>query len=111
MKLSPDQLASLPVGAAYQAKDKNATGTIRKTKDNTLEFTANCDSLTFLVEELKTEVHHLNSLNTALKTELNEQKTVEVKEPNGWQWFQIYGFWVLLTIAIIKKTYRKWKRK
>lgn len=109
--VSPEELISLPVGAQYQSKDKNATGTIRKTEDNKIEFTANCDSLTILVQELKTEVHHLNSQNTALKTQLNEQKTVEVNKLTGLQWFQIYGFRLYLLLTIIYIIYRKWKRK
>lgn len=109
--VSPEQLISLPVGAQYQSKDKNATGTIRKTEDNKIEFTANCDSLIILVQELKTEVHHLNSQNTALKTQLNEQKTVEVNKLTGLQWFQIYGFRLYLLLTIIYIIYRKWKRK
>jgi hypothetical protein len=93
----------LPVGGKYQAVDGNATGTIEKKADGSLEFTANCDSLTLVVETLSKEVFHLNKEKTELKERLKEQKTEETNRLTGFQWFQIYGFriYVLLTIIII----------
>lgn len=101
--LTPKQLEDLPVGGIYQARDGNATATIEKKPDGSLEFTANCDSLTLVVEALSKEVYHLNKEKTELKESLKEQKTEEVNRLTGWQWFQIYGFriYVLLTIIII----------
>lgn len=101
--LTPKQLEDLPVGGIYQARDGNVTATIEKKPDGSLEFTANCDSLTLIVEALSREVYHLNEEKTELKESLKEQKTEEVNRLTGWQWFQIYGFriYVLLTIIII----------
>ena len=99
--VSFDQLDSLPAGASYQQKSGNATGTITKNNDNTLTITANCDSLILLVESLKKEVYHFQSENTTLKSELNERQTQVLKEPSSWQWFQIYGFRILLIINLI----------
>lgn len=112
--LTPKQLEDLPVGGKYQAKDGNATGTIEKKADGSLEFTANCDSLTLLVESLTKEVYRLNKEKTELKTNLKEEKVVEVNKLNGFQWFQIYGFriYVLLTfIFIIYKNIKNGKIK
>lgn len=112
--LTPKQLEDLPVGGKYQAKDGNATGTIEKKDDGSLEFTANCDSLTLLVESLTKEVYRLNKEKTELKTNLKEEKVVEVNKLSGFQWFQIYGFriYVLLTfIFIIYKNIKNGKIK
>lgn len=111
MTVSPEELINLPVGAQYQSKDKNATGTIRKTEDNNIEFTANCDSLWMYLGYSIKEVYRLEKENKALKTQLNEQKTVEVNKLTGLQWFQIYGFRLYLLLTIIYIIYRKWKRK
>lgn len=101
--LTPKQLDDLPVGGIYQAKDGNATGTIEKKPDGSLEFTANCDSLMLVVETLSKEVYRLNKEKTEIKESLKEQKTEETNKLTGFQWFQIYGFriYVLLTIIII----------
>lgn len=100
----------MPVGGKYQARDGNATGTIEKRADGSLKFTANCDSLTLLVESLTKEVYRINKNKTELKTNLKEEKVVEVNKLRGFQWFQIYGFrvYVLLTFFfIIYKTIKK----
>ena len=101
LNLLIDVLDSLPVGALFQARDGNATGTVIKNDDNTLTFIANCDSLIFLVEQLNKELYHSRSENTTLKTTLNEQKLSVVNELSGWQWFQIYGFRILLIIFLL----------
>ena len=102
------------MGGIYQVADGNATGTIEKKPDGSLEFTANCDSLTLIVETLSREVYHLNKEKTELKESLKEQKTEEVNKLTGFQWFQIYGFriYVLLTfIFIIYKNIKNGKIK
>ena len=116
MNLNVDDLVNLPSGASFQVSEGNATGTVTKNEDNTLEFTANCDSLTLLIETLEKEVYRFQSENTVLKDRLSEQKTEVIKEPNGWQWFQIYGFRVLLIINIIITVWQrtnlmKWFKK
>lgn len=113
MNLNLDDLVNLPLGASFQVSEGNATGTVTKNNDNTLEFTANCDSLTLLVESLEKEVYRFQSENLVLKDKLSEQKTEVVKEPSGWQWFQIYGFRLLLIINIAillwqKVNLKKW---
>lgn len=111
LTLTSIQIDELPVGATYQAKDGNASGTVRKTEENNIEFTANCDSLLVLIEELNKEVYHFQAENTALKTELMEQKIEVVKEPTGWQWFQIYGFWILVLYELVRILLKRFKLK
>ncbi len=110
LSITPDELEKLPTGAVYRAQDGQASATIKRT-DTGYEITANCDSLLVLVTNYEREVYHLNSLNTALKTKLKEQKTEIIKEPSGWQWFQIYGFWVLAAFLTIKSIYNRFINK
>lgn len=110
LNLTQKQIEELPIGAVYEAKDGNATGTVRKTADNNIEFTANCDSLTILIESLTKEVYRLNKEKTELKNSLKEEKIVEVNKLNGWQHFQIYGFRIYIILTLIYIGYRKWKK-
>jgi hypothetical protein len=109
--LTPDDLAKLPAGAKYQAKDANATGSVEKKPDGTLEFTANCDSLTFLVTDLRTEIYHLNRQNDIFKQRLNTQKTIEVNRLNSWQSFQIWCGRIALGLLALFITYKQIKPK
>lgn len=109
--LSLDQLQDLPVGGKYQAKDGNATGTIEKKPDGSLEFTANCDSLTLLVESLTKEVYRYKNENAELKTNTKEEKIVEINRLSGWQWFQIYGFRIYFSLTVLFVGYRIVKSK
>ena len=97
MEIPSGSLLKLPLGANFQAKSGNATATITHMESG-YEITANCDSLNVLVTDLRTEVYHLNQENTALKTNFKEQKTVGL---SGWQWFQIYGFRILIVGLLI----------
>lgn len=109
--LTIGQLQDLPVGGKYQAKDGNATGTIEKKPDGSLEFTANCDSLTLVVESLTKEVYRYQRENQMLKQDLSEQKIIEVNRLNGWQWFQIYGFRIYVSLTILVAGYRIIRKK
>lgn len=100
LTLTGDQINNLPVGAKYQAKDGNATGTVEKT-DKGIKFTASCDSLNFLVEQLTKEVYRYKSDSTALVTKLKQQQTIEVNRLTRSQSFQIRGFWILSVIIIV----------
>ena len=111
LTLSLEQIDKLPVGAVYQEKDGNATGTVSKTNEGNIEFTANCDSLLILIDELSKEVYHFQRENTALKTNQKEEKIVEVNKLNGWQWFQIYGFWVYVSLTLLFIGYKIIKSK
>lgn len=88
INLTPEDLEKLPVGGQYQAKDGQATGTIKRTEKG-FEFTANCDSLTFLITELRTEVYRLKNVESELKTQLKETVTIEVNVLTRWQEIRI----------------------
>lgn len=106
MNLTQKQIDELPIGAVYEAKDGNASGTVRRTKDNNIEFTANCDSLNLLLESLNREVYRYQKDNKALVTKSKEQKEVGL---NSWEYFQIYGFRIYVILTFIYIVYRKWK--
>lgn len=103
LNVDPSLLPNLPKGAKFEDKQGNATATLTVADDGTLEITANCDSLTLLIDQLTTEVYRYKENNKALETQLKEKET---KGLSGWQNFEIYGFrvcMVLLTIFIIYK--------
>lgn len=86
ISLTPEALQQLPVGGQYQAKDGQATGTVTRTKDG-FEFKANCDSLQFLVTDLRVEIDRLKKVESDLKTQLKE--TEKVNELTRWQKIRI----------------------
>lgn len=108
LNISPDDLAKLPPGAKFESKQGNATATAKVAPDGTIEITANCDSLSLLIENLEIEVYRLQKQNTALVTNNSTKKSVEL---SGWQHFQIKGFWVCIAIIAIFLTYKKVKRQ
>lgn len=93
LNIAPQQLADLPIGAKYEAKQGNATATATKAADGTLEITANCDSLTLLINQLTTEVYRYKESIKALETKLQQKET---KGLSGWQNFQIWCGRILL---------------
>lgn len=101
----------MTLGATYQEKNGNATGTVKKT-DKGIEFTANCDSLNILIEQLTKEVYRFQSENSALVTKLNEQKVTEL---SGWQKLRLNLFPIsalinLVLIVIIFNKYNIWQK-
>ncbi len=101
INVTVDALHSLPAGGSFQNTKGNATVSAKKEPDNSLTITAACDSLLLLLEEKSKEVYRFRLENTALKTTLNERKTEIIKEPNGFQWFQIWLGRVLAVIFIL----------
>ena len=108
LNLDPAVLAKLPQGAKFESKQGNATATATIAPDGTIEITANCDSLMFLVENVQIEVYRLQKENTALKTSSIKKET---KGLSGWQNFQIYGFRICMILLAIRLTYKTIKRK
>jgi hypothetical protein len=78
-------------------------------REDGYEFTASCDSLLILVREMETEIYHLNRENAAFKTSLNESKTVEVSQPSGLDYFQIWAGRILLLLAALYFALKKFK--
>ena len=112
LKLDIKQLADLPKGASFQNKQGNATASAKKADDGTLEITANCDSLTLLVDNLEIEVYRLQKENSALVAKINKKEVVEL---SSWQHFQVWCGRIALGLLIIFIAYkiikRKWQKK
>ncbi|MEN9919684.1 MAG: hypothetical protein RL662_2120 [Bacteroidota bacterium] len=106
LNVTPQQLAELPKGAIFQNKQGNATATAKVADDGTIEITANCDSLTLLIENLEIEEYRLQKENKALVTNINKEKTVVL---SGWQNFQIWCGRILFGLFIVYIIYRKLK--
>jgi hypothetical protein len=101
LMLSMDSIIALPVGAGFTARQGQATLTVHKAESGMIEASANCDSLTLLVDELRTEIYHLNSEKTDYTSELSEQKIIEVNRLTSWQSFQIWTGRICLLLLII----------
>jgi hypothetical protein len=100
LTLKIDSVIALPVGAGWIEKSGRATVAVFRT-DSGVVASADCDSLTLLVDELRTEIFHLNAEKTALKEEIKEQKIIEVNRLTGWQWFQVWAGRVCLGLIVI----------
>lgn len=111
LTLTVDSIAALPAGAKFTASQGQATVAVQRTEGGMIEASANCDSLTLLVDELRTEIFHLNREKTEIKTELNEQKIVEVNRLTPWQAFQVWTGRICLALLVITVIYKRLKNK
>ncbi len=105
MTVSLAGLLKLPLGASFLEKNDRATATITRI-DTGYKITAECDSLTVLVTELKTEITRLSREKTDFKSDLKEIKTVEVNRLTGFQSFQIWAGRILGALLL---TWAGWK--
>jgi hypothetical protein len=100
LALSIDSLRALPAGAAFRTTHGQATVTVLRSEGGVIA-SADCDSLTLLVDELRTEIFHLNEEKTAFKSELKEQKIIEINRLTLWQSFQIWTGRICLALLVI----------
>ena len=105
LKLHPDSLLKLPIGAVFSKTEGHATATVMK-EESGYSFTANCDSLILIVEDLRTEIYHLNNENTVFREQLNSEKTIEVNRLTSWQSFQIWTGRICLALLLCLLIYR-----
>lgn len=82
-----NQLDALPKGAGYNGRSGQATVNVRRISEDSVEVTATCDSLARQVMVLTEE---LTRIRNDTSVEVKEPPPVVVKEPTGWQWFQIW---------------------
>jgi hypothetical protein len=92
---------ALPAGAGFIERSGQATVSIVKAESGEITASATCDSLTFLVDELRTEIFHLNAEKSMFKSELNETKTIEVNRLTPWQTFLIWTGLLCLALPVI----------
>jgi hypothetical protein len=107
--LSFDDLRRLTAGASYEVADGRAKAKVTAGEGG-FTFAASCDSLMLLTEELKTEVYHLSTENTALKSELRKTETIEVNRLTPLQGFQIWVGRIALALTVAGVAVRIYKR-
>lgn len=74
----------------YTKTSGQASVSLIRTEGGTIKASAACDSLTLLVEDLKTEIYHLNNEKISLKSKLNKKTVLEVSRLTPWQAFQVW---------------------
>jgi len=109
MTVSLDSLVKLPLGASFSRKNDRATATVTRIESG-YEITAECDSLTVLVTELKTEITRLNKEKTDFKSDLKVTETTEVNKPTGFQWFQIWVGRILGALLLFGAGWKLFRR-
>lgn len=105
MRLPTSTLAQLPAGTGYSRKSGQATVTLTKLPNDSIEVTATCDSLARQVIVLTEELTRIRN-----ETEVKEKPPQVINEPTGWQWFWIRTGQVAaagLILIVIKRTLKK----
>jgi len=57
------------------------------------------------------EVYRYKRENAELQTKLEEEKTIEVNKPSGWQWFQIWLGRICAAVILTYIIYRKFNKQ
>ncbi|WP_026473950.1 hypothetical protein [Alkaliflexus imshenetskii] len=111
------EFALLPNGAGYFAKASKqdisgapqsmASIAITKKPGGVISITAQCDSLQLMVESMTREL----TIYKRRVSELTEASMGVVEkttyEPTGWQWFQIWGFRLLLLSVLVNLSLKR----
>ena len=95
------------MGTGFSKRSGQATVNVTRISEDSLEVTATCDSLARRVMMLTEELTRIRS-ETSEEAELLPPEVI--KEPTGWQWFQIWtgrlAVAVLLLILIKRRLNR-----
>ena len=95
------------MGTGFSKRSGQATVNVTRISEDSLEVTATCDSLARQVMMLTEELTRIRS-ETSEEAELLHPEVI--KEPTGWQWFQIWtgrlAVAVLLLILIKRRLNR-----
>jgi hypothetical protein len=95
------------VGTGFSKRSGQATVNVTRISEDSLEVIATCDSLARQVMMLTEELTRIRS-ETSEEAELLPPEVI--KEPTGWQWFQIWtgrlAVAVLLLILIKRRLNR-----
>ena len=75
------------MGTGFSKRSGQATVNVTRISEDSLEVTATCDSLARQVMMLTEELTRIRS-ETSEEAELLPPEVI--KEPTGWQWFQIW---------------------
>ena len=95
------------MGTGFSKRSGQATVNVTRISEDSLEVTATCDSQARQVKMLTEELTRIRS-ETSEEAELLPPEVI--KEPTGWQWFQIWtgrlAVAVLLLILIKRRLNR-----
>lgn len=101
-------LDAIPVGTGFSKRSGQATVNVKKLSGDSLEVTATCDSLSRQVIILTEE---LTRIRNELKVQKEEPPPVVVKEPTGFQWFQIWIGRIAVAVLVLFLIWKAIKRR
>lgn len=102
-----DLLKAIPVGTGFSRRSGRATVNVTRTSPDSLEVTATCDSLAREVMILNEELTRIRSGTERQEKELPPKV---VRDPTGWQWFQIWTGRIAVFVLVIILIKRRLKR-
>ena len=91
-------LKQIPVGTGFSKRSGQATVNVIRMPGDSIEVIATCDSLARQVILLSEE---LTRIRNETQDEVEELPPEVIKEPTGFQWFQIWAGRVTLLIIIL----------
>lgn len=95
------------MGTGFSKRSGQATVNVSRISEDSLEVTATCDSLARRVIMLTEELTRIRSeISSAVETLPPEV----IKEPTGWQWFQIWIGRIAALLLILRVIKRRLKR-
>lgn len=100
-------LNSIPIGTGFSKRSGQATVNVNRISEDSTEVTATCDSLARQVIVLTEELTRIRN-ETRKETETLPPQVV--REPTGWQWFQIWIGRVAVFVLVLILIKRRLKR-
>ena len=95
------------MGTGFSKRSGQATVNVTRISEDSLEVTATCDSLARQVMMLTEELTRIRS-ETSEEAELLPPEVI--KEPTGWQWFQIWTGRLAVAVLLLILIKRRLKR-
>ena len=100
-------LKSIPIGTGFSTRSGQATVNVTRVSEDSVEVRATCDSLAREVIYLREE---LTRIRNETGEEVEEPPPQIVKEPTGWQWFQIWTGRMAVAVLVLIVIKRRMKR-
>lgn len=98
----------LPAGTGFSKRSGQATVNVTRISGDSIEVTATCDSLTRQVIVL---TEQLTRIRSKTSREVEELPPKVIKEPTGWQWFQIWTGRIALLVIVLTLLKRHSKKR
>lgn len=91
-------LNAIPIGTGFSKRSGQATVNVTRISGDSIEVTATCDSLARQVILLTEEMVRIRNETSE---EVKELPPEVIKEPTGWQWFQIWIGRIAVVVLIL----------